>query len=64
MCNICNIFKITINSKLIFSSIPCILIKLIHDTRVRKKKNIMKVSYSLERKGKKNLSLQVEVKLD
>lgn len=66
LCNV-YIFKIILYfliSKLVFPSTPCVLLKLIYDTRVRKKEDIAELKFSLEKREKKILSLKVEVRDD
>lgn len=61
--SLCNVYILKIIlyfliSKLVFPSTPCVLLKLIYDTRVRKKEDIAELKFSLEKREKKILSLK------
>ena len=51
LCNAYNNLRIilySLVSKRVFPSIPCALLKLIYDTRIRKEEDITEVKFSLE----------------
>lgn len=51
LCNAYNNLRIilySLVSKIVFPSIPCALLKLTYDTRIRKEEDITEVKFSLE----------------